>query len=207
MWTRYLPQSDVIRRVIAEGIIGEVTRVTADFGFASTYDPSSRLWSPELGGGALLDAGVYPISFASSVLGAPHRIEAAGVTGPGGVDAAADLLLVTPTGRALVSTSLVSPLPTIATISGTEGGIAVAAPFFAPSCVTVTRGAACWDADRAEFHDDRLAELDAGIALQATAFASYVGEGRHESPVHPHSEVIDVMHTIDAARAAVARGH
>jgi len=206
MWTRYLPQADVVRRVIADGIIGDVHRVTADFGFVCAYDPLSRMWAPELGGGALLDAGIYPISFASSILGSPSRIEVAGVEGPGGVDAAADILLVTPTGRALVSTSLMTPLPTVATVNGTEGMIGIAAPFFGPSAVTVVCGAASWDGERAEFRDDHLAKSNSGIGLQATAFASYVTEGRLESPLHPHQEVIDVLHTIDVARATIQSG-
>lgn len=207
MWTRYLPQADVIRRVIADGTIGEVHRVTADFGFVSAYDPSSRMWAPELGGGALLDAGIYPISFASSILGSPTRIEVAGVAGPGGVDAASDILLVTPTGRALVSTSLNSPLPTLATVNGTEGMISIAAPFFGPSAVTVARGTASWDGERAEYRNDQLAQSKAGIGLQATAFASYVADGRLESPLHPHEEVIAVLNTIDVVRASVRSAH
>ena len=202
MWTRYLPQADVIRRVLAEGMIGDVHLVTADFGFVASYDPTNRLWAPELGGGALLDAGVYPVSFASSILGTPSRVETAGDVGPGGVDTRADLLLVAPGGRALVSTSITSQLPSVAAISGSEGGITIGAPFFGPSPVTVTRGAA-WDGEQAVFADEGLARSGAGIGLQATAFASYVAEGRLESPLHPHSEVVGVMHTIDVARAAV----
>lgn len=203
MWTRYLPQADVIRRVIAEGIIGEVHLVTADFGFVSEYDPSHRLWAPELGGGALLDAGIYPISFASSILGTPTRIDVAGTEGPAGVDERADILIATPTGRALLSTSLTTQLPTVARVSGSEGGIAIAAPFFGPAPVTVTRGGA-WDGEQAVFSDAKLLQAETGIGLQATAFASYVAEGRLESPLHPHAEVVDVMHTIDVARAAIA---
>ncbi|WP_240347597.1 Gfo/Idh/MocA family protein [Curtobacterium sp. 24E2] len=71
MWTRYLPQSDIMRRLLADSTIGTVRLVNADFGFVMPYEPGHRLWAPELGGGALLDAGVYPISFAASVLGSP----------------------------------------------------------------------------------------------------------------------------------------
>jgi predicted dehydrogenase len=205
MWTRYLPQADLIRRVLAEGIIGDVHLVTADFGFIASYDPANRLWAPELGGGALLDAGVYPISFASSILGTPSRVETAGDLGPGGVDTRADLLLVARGGRALVSTSITSQLPSVAAVSGSEGGIKIGAPFFGPSPVTVTRGAA-WDGEKAIFADEQLAQSGGGIGLQATALASFVAEGRLESPVHPHSEIVDVMHTIDLARSAVAAG-
>ena len=204
MWTRYLPQADVIRRVIADGIIGEVHRVQADFGFVSRYDPSNRLWAPELGGGALLDAGIYPVSVSSSILGAPVRIEVAGDRGPGGVDTRADIMLATPQARALLSTSITTQLPTVASVSGSEGGIVIAAPFFTPAQVTVTRGAA-WDGDRAVFSTPELARTDGGIGLQATALAQYVAEGRLESPLHPHAEVVDVMRVLDTAREVVSR--
>ncbi|MFB7892882.1 Gfo/Idh/MocA family protein [Microbacterium sp. NPDC056044] len=206
MWTRYLPQADVIRRVIADGIIGDVHRVQADFGFVSTYDRGSRLWAPELGGGALLDAGIYPISFASSILGPPTRIEVAGDVGPAGVDARVDLMIATSRGRGLLSTSITTQLPTIATVSGSAGGIAIAAPFFAASAVRVTRGAA-WDGAIGVFSTPKLAHDDGGIGLQATAFACYVAEGRLESPLHPHDEVVNVMHVIDVARSAVFEAH
>ena len=78
MWTRYLPQADIIRQVLADGLLGDVRLVRADFGFVAPFDPAHRLWNAELGGGALLDAGVYPISFASSVLGAPIAVTAVG---------------------------------------------------------------------------------------------------------------------------------
>lgn len=202
MWTRYLPQSYLIRSVIADGIIGEVSNVHASLGFVSTFDPQSRLWSPELGGGALLDAGVYPISFASSILGTPTRIHAAGEVATNGVDASADMLLVTPRGRALLSTSLTTQLPTRALISGTNGSISVAAPFFAPSDVTVNRGGA-WDGEKGVYSSDLLAASGDGMGLQATAFASYVAEGRLESPLHPHAEVVDIMNTLDEVRRTI----
>ncbi|KQZ86106.1 oxidoreductase [Microbacterium sp. Root166] len=204
MWTRYLPQADVIRRVIADGIIGDVHQVQADFGFVSQYDPSNRLWAPELGGGALLDAGIYPVSFSSSILGSPTLVRVAGDRGRGGVDTRVDILLAAPRGRALLSTSITTQLPTIASVSGSEGGITIGAPFFTPTQLTVTRGAA-WDGDRAVFSTPELARNDGGIGLQATALAQYVAEGRLESPLHPHSEVVDVMRVLDVAREVVSR--
>ena len=93
MWTRYLPQSDVLRQVVADGLLGDVRLVRADFGFVVPVDPTHRLWNAELGGGALLDAGVYPIAFASSVLGPPTSVAAVGSLAPTGVDERADLLL------------------------------------------------------------------------------------------------------------------
>ena len=86
MWTRYLPQADIIRHVLADGLLGEVRLARADFGFVMPFNPAHRLRNPELGGGALVDAGVYPISFVSSVLGAPTSVTAVGALTPAGVD-------------------------------------------------------------------------------------------------------------------------
>ena len=102
MWTRYLPQADIIRQVLADGVLGEVLLARADFGFVMPFDPAHRLWNPELGGGALLDAGVYPISFVSSVVGAPTSVIAVGAQTPTGVDERADLLLTTATGATAI---------------------------------------------------------------------------------------------------------
>ena len=203
MWTRYLPQSDVLRQVLAASTIGDVHLVTADFGFALPYDPTHRLWDPALGGGALLDAGVYPISFAASVLGAPDRVVAEGESGPGGVDVRADLMLSYGSGaRALLSTSLSSHLPVRASVVGSEGRVDVGSPFFGPSSITLTLGGGD-DERSATWTDDRFASLHEGLSDQATAFASYVAEGRVESPVHTHDDVVGVMQVIDEARTAV----
>jgi predicted dehydrogenase len=201
MWTRYLPQSDIVRRLLADGAVGEVHTVIADFGFVAGYDPAGRLWDPALGGGALLDAGVYPVSFASSVLGPITRVEAVGTLAPTGVDARASQRLGTAGGAVgQVATSIVSSLPVRATVVGALGRIDLHAPFFAPSGVTLTLGAiggetsATWQDERFDDHYDALSD-------EATAFASYVGEGRVESPVHTLDETVAVLAVIEAARA------
>ncbi|ROQ16969.1 putative dehydrogenase [Rathayibacter sp. PhB93] len=205
MWARYLPQADVIRQVVESGVLGELRLVTADFGFSVPVDPTGRLWAKELGGGALLDAGVYPISFASSVLGAPVSVVASGTVDPGtGVDASADLLLTTASGaRALLSTSLQTSLPVEAMVLGSEGRLAVHSPFFGPSGVTLTLGSMSSGQDSEVWTDEGPWPYGA-LSFQATAFASYVAAGLVESPVHPHHEVVSVLATIDEARRQVA---
>lgn len=204
MWSRYLPQHDVVRRVIADGVIGDVRHVTADFGFVVPFDAEHRMWNAELGGGALLDAGVYPVSFANAIIGAPSEIHVTGETGVTGVDTSAHLALRTADGRtAHLSTSIDSVLPVRAGISGTEGRIDYEPGFFVPTTVTVRRGQ-FQEAEVGTFVDDRFDVPHDGLSYQATALASYVAEGRVESPVHPHHEVVSVMATIDAARAAIA---
>jgi len=202
MWTRYLPQSSILRQVVADGLIGELRTVIADFGFVAPEDRAHRLWAPELGGGALLDAGVYPISFASSVIG-PLSLVAATGTAENGVDSSAALLAAGRDGTsALLGTSLVAALPVEAQVVGSEGRARLFSPFFGPTGIAVTRGG--FDSDEtAEWRDRAFDALHDGLAHEATAFAAYVAEGRLESPLHPHAEVVQVMRVIDDARAAV----
>jgi predicted dehydrogenase len=205
MWTRYLPQADIIRQVLAEGLLGELRLARADFGFVMPFDPAHRLWNPELGGGALLDAGVYPISFVSSVLGAPTSVTAVGSLTPTGVDERADLLLTTASGAtAVASTSLVTSMPVMASILGSSGRLDVLSPFFGPSGVTLTTGSIMSE-ETTTWRDEAFATLHEGLGYQASYFASYVAEGRVESPVHDHAETVSVMATIDDARQQIAQ--
>jgi predicted dehydrogenase len=204
MWTRYLPQSDIVRQVIADGLLGDVHLVQADFGFVAPADPTHRLWNPALGGGALLDAGVYPISFASSVLGAPSAIHAVGATLDNGVDTRAHMAIsYTGGGVSLLSTSLVTTLPIEAQVMGTKGRLKVLSPFFGPTGVEVTVGQFT-TAETATWRDERFPGMYDAMCGEAIAFASYVAEGRTESPVHPHDELVAVMATIDEVRAQLA---
>jgi len=204
MWTRYLPQTGIIRRVVADGMLGDIRLVAADFGFSIPVMPEHRLWDPALGGGALLDAGVYPISFASSVLGAPTRVTAVGELGPTGVDQRADLMLEHADGAtALLSTSIVTALPTRALIAGSAGRLEVRPPFFGPTGLTLTMTSS--SNEPVEWTDESgFAALSEGLAFQATEVAGYIGEGRGESPLHPHAEIVSVLATIDSAREQVA---
>ncbi|MFT4108954.1 Gfo/Idh/MocA family protein [Propionicimonas sp.] len=201
MWTRYLPQADILRQVLADGGLGEVLGVDADFGFAVPYDPAGRLWSPELAGGALLDAGVYPISFASAVLGPPTSVAAVGTRLADGVDLSAAAVLGSAGGAAAqIATSIVAELPTRATVIGTAGRLEFRRPFYAPTELVLTRrraGRAVADT----WTDDSFTDPYSALSHEATALAGYVARGCVESPVHTHEETIAVLATIDQVRA------
>lgn len=205
MWTRYLPQADIVRQVLADGLLGAVHLARADFGSSVPFRPEHRIWNAELGGGALLDLGIYPISFVSSVLGAPLSVTARGAMTATGVDARADLLLATPSGAVgVASTSIVTSMPVTAEILGAAGRLQVLSPFFAPSGITLTVGS-IGSEESVTWKDETLTMYD-GLSCEATAFAAYVGEGRVESPVHTHAETVSVMAIIDEARRQVAAG-
>ncbi|WP_029137549.1 Gfo/Idh/MocA family protein [Nakamurella lactea] len=93
MWARFLPQADILRQLLADGALGEVVTVIADHGQYFAPDPEFRLFNPDLAGGALLDLGIYPVSFASMVLGAPTAVTARGSKAFTGVDGQVSLLL------------------------------------------------------------------------------------------------------------------
>ncbi|WP_374008054.1 Gfo/Idh/MocA family protein [Leifsonia sp. LS-T14] len=198
MWTRYLPQTDIIRQLLEQDALGELRVVTADFGGRVPYDPASRLWNPSLAGGALLDLGVYTVSWASFALGAPAGIVATGTLAPSGVDEQAALVLSSASGaQALLSTTLRAGTPSLATICGSEGRIETDSPFWGPSGVRVFRAdgtlAAHWRDPYGRPHRD-------GMSYEAAALARYIGEGRTESPLHPLAEAVDTLATIDEAR-------
>ncbi|MBO5778832.1 MAG: Gfo/Idh/MocA family oxidoreductase [Clostridia bacterium] len=133
MWTRYNPVICKVKEWILEGKIGKVHCVEAEFGGRSAYNPASRIFSPALAGGAILDIGVYPISLAQMVYGdeMPRRIAAVGNLTPDGVDGDAGILLHYPCGGiATLFTSVTASTPSMAKICGEEGVILIHAPFW-----------------------------------------------------------------------------
>ncbi|MDZ8171217.1 Gfo/Idh/MocA family protein [Microbacterium xanthum] len=202
MWTRYLPQSSVIRRLIADGVIGEVEAVLADHGQAVPRDPERRIWRRELGGGALGDIGIYPVAFASETLGAPTEIVAHGMLTPTGVDAYATIALgYDGNAHAALSAGLLTRTPIVATIAGNRARIDLASPFFTPTSFTVS-DTAVFGATRRWDDPTGMVGFD-GLSWEATALARYVDEGRAESPLHTHGETISILATIDEARRQI----
>jgi predicted dehydrogenase len=201
MWTRYLPQADILRRLIADGALGEIHQVVADFGSVSPYDPDGRMWNPALAGGALLDLGVYPISFASSILGTPDRVQANGLITPDGIDLRSTALLGYESGAdAVVTTSMISRTAERAEVIGSAARVDVLPSFFAPTGLRMTTHVDGRSAVE-EWIDDTFTDRYDALGYQATALAQYVGEGRRESPLHPLDEVVSVLRIVDEIRA------
>ena len=192
MWTRFLPHIAVIRRLLAEGALGDIVTVTADHGQWFAQDPEFRLFAPELGGGALLDLGVYPVSFASMVLGTPGRIVTLIDPAFTGVDGQTSMLFGYASGaQAVLTCTLSAKSPTRGTIVGTEARIEIDGEFYAPTSFTlITR-----TGERTDFeasHEGR------GLWHQADEVARCLREGLLESPLMPLDESISIMQTMDA---------
>lgn len=194
MWTRFLPHVRHIRELLPS--LGDVVTVSADHGQWFAEDPAFRLFAPELGGGALLDLGIYPVSFASMVLGAPDRVAAMATPAFTGVDAQMSMLFGYKSGaQAVLSCTLSAVSPTTAAIVGTEARIEVEGPFYAPASFTLIQR----DGERTR-HE--YADEGRGLRHQADEVARLLAEGAIESPLMPLDETVSIMATMDEVRAA-----
>ncbi|MDX6207450.1 MAG: hypothetical protein QOF39_3507 [Frankiales bacterium] len=196
MWTRYLPRTDVVRQLLGDGVLGELSTVVADHGQYMEPNPQGRMFAPELAGGALLDLGIYPVSYAAFVLGTPTAIVSAGRKTFTGVDGQISAVLQSSGGaQALLDTSLFAKTPTTATISGSEARIELAGDFYSPGPVRLISKDGeelTWDANPIPGHE--------GLCYQAVDAARRISAGALESELLPLSETLSIMGTLDELR-------
>ncbi|MGW4381813.1 Gfo/Idh/MocA family protein [Kitasatospora sp. NPDC004531] len=198
MWTYLDPNVRRITELVADGAIGEVRCVQAEFGFAATTDPAHRLWDPAAGGGALLDLGVYPVAFAQLLLGEPETVQAQARLTASGVDAHTAVLLGHRGGAtALLSCSLDAQCGQRASVQGRSGRIEIERDFFHPASFTLHR-------------DGRSPETFAappaaghGYGLEAAEVVRCLRAGATESPLVPLDGTLAVMRTLDAVRERI----
>ena len=195
MWTRYLPAVVRARELIAEGAIGDVRLVQADFGFRAGINPEGRLFNLALGGGALLDVGIYVISMASMILGPrPSRVASTTQIGETGVDEQSAFLLQYPGGElAVLSCAVRTGTAVEARVFGTEGSILLHGPFFKCGALTVKRGGE-------EEHIDLPLEGN-GYNYEAAEVGRCLRVGLKESDVMPLDETLALMELMDSIRA------
>jgi predicted dehydrogenase len=199
MWTRFLPHVRRIRELLAEGALGEIVTVTADHGQWFPEDAEHRIFAPALAGGALLDLGVYPVAFASMVLGKPQEIRAIVTPAFTGVDGQTSMLFRYASGaHAVLTCTLAAKSPTRAAIVGTQARIEVEGDFYAPSSFTLTTR------DGEQVVSDGHQE-GRGLRFEADEVARCLSEGLLESPLMPLDESVAIMETMEAVLAAGAR--
>lgn len=139
MWMRFMPLIQKVRALIKSNAIGEVRMLTADFGYPAEFNPNNRFFNP-LGGGALLDRGVYLLSLAFDLLGEPTQVSSQASIGSTGVDEQSAMVLNFKDGKlALLSASLCARAANAATIVGTLGKIQIHDPFYCPEKISLTQ--------------------------------------------------------------------
>jgi len=201
MWMRYVPAMVELKRLLAEGAIGELVSVSADFGFSAAGLPAShRVLAPELAGGGLLDIGIYPLNFAAFVLGDIVGVQADAELGPTGVDVHTVFNLRHAGGqRSQGMCSLRSTTGCHATILGTNGRIDITPPFYAAQQLRLGRGTRPWEETPIEMIDR---------PWRGTRYVAQVEEvhrclraGLAESPAMPLDETVALVGWMDTMRA------
>jgi predicted dehydrogenase len=176
--------------------MGEIRYVSASIGWKAEFDPLFRLYNPELGGGALLDAGVYPVSFASMVLGAPNVVTGAASLGETGVDEQAAISLGHPSGAVASLGVTIQAIPiSVGLILGTAGRIEVDHDWHRPEGLTFTP----YDGEPQRFAYPQ--QEGNGYQYEAIEVGRCLRAGLLESPVMPLDESITIMETLDALRS------
>ncbi|HET7477383.1 MAG TPA: Gfo/Idh/MocA family oxidoreductase [Dermatophilaceae bacterium] len=199
MWTFFLPKFDVIDQLLADGALGRVSAVVADFG--ESFEATHRIMRADLAGGPLLDLGTYPIAFALKVIGVPRVVRAVGTAhpdAPSGVNGQLGVLLGDGNQRqAVIHTSILGSTPTGATVVGGDASLVIEGPFYQPGGFTVT----ATDGRRLHYREEPAAH--AGLFWQAAELARCVAAGQTGSPRRPLADSIATLAVMDEVRRQV----
>ncbi len=197
MWSRFVPHMVRVRELLAAGALGEVQVVIADHCQWFDGDPRHRLLDPALGGGSLLDLGIYPVSFASMVLGSPTTVTAVSDPTLTGVDATTSVLLQHDGGAHAVLTATQLALgPNRAAIVGSDARLEIDSVFYSPTTFTLTRR----DGSIERFDEPHAG---GGLRHEAAEVARCMREGRLESEIMPLDETAAIMRTMDEIRRQI----
>ncbi|MFE6162389.1 Gfo/Idh/MocA family protein [Streptomyces sp. NPDC056486] len=200
MWMSCHPLVRRLKVLVDEGAIGEVRTVQADFGLAGPFPSSHRLRDPAQGGGALLDLGVYPVSFAHLLLGEPSEVTARATLSDEGVDLQTGMLLSWESGaHALLHCSINAGTPVGASVTGSRGRIDVPDGFFFPERFVLHR-------DGREPEEFTAAPEDGprdSLKHEAAEVMHRLRAGDTESPLVPLDSTLAVMRTLDAVRERI----
>ena len=194
MWTRYLPHIDKIRELLNNNIIGQIQSIFACHSQDLRHSDNPRLWTKELGGGALLDLGIYVVSFSHMILGKPKEIIAKSVFTKNGVDAKTSMIFEYENGAiANLHCSMYDTQPNRAIISGDKGTIEIHPTFYCPTSITVNL------INNKKFSFPNNYEGH-GLREQAKELENCVKIKKLESPKMKHKESIAVMESMDRIR-------
>jgi predicted dehydrogenase len=197
IWTRFLPHIQKMREIIASGALGDIHTVIADHGQYLPEEIAPRLWWPELGGGALLDLGIYPITLAHLVLGTPQSFAASATLTNQGVDSQISMIFDYASGaQAMLNATMLNRTAISGVISGSKARLEMDGFFFAPTTMRlITR-----DGEVEEFSNTYQGH---GLREEAVEFARMVRVNEIESPMAPHSMSLEIMELMDAIRAKI----
>jgi predicted dehydrogenase len=195
VWSRFLPGMQRVFEIASSGELGEVHWVTADLGFPAPYSPSSRIWAPQDGGGALLDLTVYPLLWALGTLGFPQTVSATGFVNDDGVDAQNAITLGYHHGaQAQLTSSLLAHGPRTATVAGSLGYLQSIGSINNPRELVIGIG-------REEPRREAFDVVGRGYTYELREATRCIQQGLTESPVMPLDDSLNTMRLFDGVRA------
>lgn len=194
VWTRFLPSFRRAVEIVCGGEIEQPRWMQADLGFAPAYDPTSRMWDPAAGGGALLDLAVYPLTWTLGMLGEARSMLASGSLTPDGVDLQNSLSLTYDDGaHAQLITSIGAECPSIVTVGGTEGWLQSSAPLFNPAELII-------QPRQGTLRKETFSVVGNGFSYELREVMRCLQAGLIESPFMTVKESVDMMTLLDEAR-------
>jgi predicted dehydrogenase len=193
LWTRFIPTMREVQSLVNEGIIGDITKVEANFCFKASKEDDNRLFAPHLGGGALLDIGIYPLTFANLFLGSPKKIESKVAYYHTGVDLSSEIKFIYDNATAHLVSSFDYTLPIDGFIYGTKGYIHM--PMFLES-----KQALIYDETNNLIKEIKQDHIVNGMEYEILEVIKCITDGKLESPIMPHSETLSIMNQMDEIR-------
>lgn len=196
LWTRFLPHFQYVLKKINSGEYGNVTSIKADFGFPAEFDKTKRLFNKTLGGGSLLDIGIYPIFLAYAILGMPEDIQAKALFTETGVDSECDILFKYPDNtNAILFSSFTEKTNTTAEIILEKASILISSRFHEPASVAIISNG-----------NEEIMELEVksnGYNFEAEHVSEMLQKGKTESEIWSLDNTLDLMHLLDAVRKEI----
>ena len=197
MWSRFLPHYALVREIVASGILGKILTVHADHGQRLADQNIPRLVDPLLAGGALLDLGIYPVSFAHMILGNPTKITASGVLTDRGVDGQTSMIFDFSSGaQAILNTTMLEQTPCRAVVAGVNGWLEIDRVFYTPTSMRVN----LFDGTVKQYPNTYVGH---GIREQADEFKQLVLSGKQQSEILNWKDTVDIMKTLDTVRSQI----
>ena len=197
MWARFLPHYAKVREIVDSGVLGPILSIHADHGQRLADKGIARLIDPELAGGALLDLGIYPISFAHMILGNPSHITSKAVMTEKGVDAQTSMIFSYDSGaQAVLTTTMIEQTPCRAVVAGLHGWLEIDRTFYNPAAMRIVLN----DGTVTEYPNTYAGH---GLREQAEAFKQLVRSGKLESDILTWADTVDIMKSLDTVRAQI----
>ena len=197
MWARFLPHYAQVRKIIQSGVLGKIHTIQADHGQRLADQNIPRLVEPSLAGGALLDLGIYPVSFAHMILGNPSKITSSAVLTDKGVDAQTSMIFDYDDGaQAVLNTTMIEQTPCRAIVAGLNGWLEIDRTFYNPASMRVVLN----DGTTTEYPSSYVGH---GLREQAEVFKQLVTSGQQQSQILNWQDTVDIMKTLDQVRSQI----